>query len=185
MRFNHRQIVCAARRLVAGGVVAYPSEYVYGLGCDPRNRQAVARVLHLKRRAGHKGFIVIAASVEQLRGYVVLPEGEAKARVLAGWPGPMTWILPRRAGVPAWLTGGRDTLAVRVTAHPVAQRLCALTGPLLSTSANCSGYSPARSFGAVRRLFGQRLDGIVSGTIQFLGSGTPIHDARTGQVLRG
>ena len=173
------------RRLRAGGVVAYPTEAVYGLGCDPENERAVRRLLALKQRPVHKGLILIAADLAQLGRYLgPLPEA-LMAQVLQTWPGPATWLLPVTAGTPDWLTGGRDCLAVRVTAHPPARALCLALGlPLVSTSANPSGRPPARSALQVRHYFDDRLDAIVAAPLGGQARPTPIRDARSGAVVR-
>ena len=171
--------------LHSGGVVAYPTEAVYGLGCDPCNEQAIARLLRLKRRAPDKGLILIAADYEQLRPFVLDLEPERMASILASWPGPNTWLLPVREETSPLLTGRFDTLAVRVTAHPVAAGLCrAWGGALVSTSANRSGGEPVRDADAARKLFGADIDTVVEGAVGGRERPTPIRDARTGQTLR-
>lgn len=175
----------ASRILGAGGVLAYPTEAVWGLGCEPLNRHAFARLLALKRRPLHKGVILVAADFAQLRSYLAPLSAAALAPVLDSWPGPNTWLLPVAPGVPAWLTGGRATLAVRVTAHPVASALChAYGGPIVSTSANVSARPPARSALQVRRYFGDRLDFILPGDTGGLARPTPIRELATGKLLR-
>lgn len=179
------RVKLAARRLQAGGVVAYPTEAVYGLGCDPLNHAAFARLLALKRRPDAKGVILIAADEAQLAPFMApLPPATAAA-VRGSWPGPVTWIVPAVAGVPSWLTGGRDSIAVRVTAHPLAAALCrAFGGALVSTSANRSGRWPARTALRVRQIFGNELDDIVVGPLGGLAQPTTIRDARTGALIR-
>ena len=168
----------------SGGVIAYPTEAVFGLGCDPLNGPAVARILAIKQRAPAKGFILIATDIAQLEPFMQL-DAAMRAQVLQTWPGPVTWVVPASAGVPGWLSGGRDTLAVRVTAHPVARALCEATGlALVSTSANLSGHSPLRSPPAVRRLLGDKVDYVVPGTVGTRKNPTEIRDARTGRILR-
>lgn len=154
-----RPAVWSLRR---GGVIAYPTEAVYGLGCDPLDGDAVARVLRLKGRSAALGVILIAADSEQLDPYVEWPGGRVPAAVRRDWPGFVTWVVPARRGVPEWLTGGRNTLAVRVTAHPAAAALCrGYEGPLVSTSANPHGLSPARTPLKVRTYFGRGIDGVL------------------------
>ncbi len=114
----------AVRLLRGGGIVAYPTEGVYGLGCDPLDGAAVTRLLALKGRSRRKGLILIAASFERVRPFLAPLDPELEAAARADWPGPVTWVLPAAPATPAWLTGGRQTLAVRVTAHPVAAALC-------------------------------------------------------------
>src|SRR6266850_8440648 len=129
------QLDLACHALAAGGVVAYPTEGVWGLGCEPLNRHACARVLKMKRRRAGKGFILIASDFAHVTQFLAhVPRPKLKP-ALASWPGPATWLLPAASWVPSHLTGGRDTLAVRVTAHPVASALCAAYGgPIVSTS---------------------------------------------------
>ena len=175
----------AVRALRAGGVIAYPTEAVYGLGCDPRDAAALERILALKGRPADMGVIVIASAFTQLAPFLAPLAPELEARAAASWPGPVTWIWPCSAGLPRLLTGGRDTLAVRVTAHPGAAALChAFGGALVSTSANRHGQPPARDAAAVRAAFGDALDAVVDGPCGGLARPTEIRDARTGAVLR-
>ncbi len=178
------QIHNAATLIQGGGIVAYPTEAVYGLGCDPLNGGAVQRLLELKGRPAGKGLILIAADFDQLRPFINELAPEQMAAVHASWPGPVTWLLPAAAGVPAWLTGGRSTLAVRVTAHPLAAALCrAAAMPLVSTSANRAGRPPARSALQVR-LRCPGVDMILPGAVGGAGRPTEIRDARNGKLLR-
>jgi len=179
------QLRLAARTLRAGGLVAYPTEAVYGLGCDPFNERATLRLLAMKGRAMHKGLILIAASHDQLQP-LLQPQAESTlAPVLASWPGPHTWILPASARVPVWLTGGSGGIAVRVTAHPLAARLCrAFGGPLVSTSANTSGRPPARTALQARRALGKRVDYFLPGATGGAARPSEIRDARDGRLLR-
>jgi L-threonylcarbamoyladenylate synthase len=176
-----------ARCVRAGGVVAYPTEGVYALGCDAGDGAAVARVLALKARDAGRGFIVIAATMRQLEpclDLAALPRALC-ARLEASWPGPVTWVVPARAHTPRWLTGGRATLAVRVTAHPLARALCEAAGcALVSTSANRAGRPPARTALAVRRIFGARIDALLAGACGPLRGPTEIRDLLTGRILR-
>ena len=174
----------AARVTRAGGVLAYPTEAVWGLGCDPFDPRAVLRVLALKGRPPDKGLIVLAARYEQVAPLVRFPDPQIRERVLASWPGPVTWLLPVSPGVPPWLTGGRGTLAVRVTAHPVAAGLCRVAGPLVSTSANPAGRPPARRALQVRKWFAGGIDLLVPGETGGERSPSRIIDAGSGRRLR-
>ena len=175
----------AARTVLAGGIVAYPTEAVYGLGCLPFDHDAVSRLIALKRRSARKGFLLIAAEFEQLDYIVSLPRGPLREEVLASWPGPVTWALPARSRMPDWLTGGRDTVAVRVTNHPLASALCRRTGhALVSTSANLSGRKPIRSVLRLRHELGAFVDYILPGAVGGLSRPTAIRDGRTGASLR-
>lgn len=171
--------------MLAGGVIAYPTEGVWGLGCLPLARDAVERILAMKRRPQHKGFLLLASRLRQLEPFVVFPDGPLGTQISASWPGPVTWVLPADPRVPRWLTGGRDTVAVRVTAHPVARALCERVGhALISTSANVSGRPPLRRLLGVRRGLGRRVDYVLPGALGGLGGPTEIRDGRSGRILR-
>ena len=180
-------IQAAVDALRAGGVIAYPTEAVYGLGCDPLDRAAVERLFALKRRPPTQGVLLIAADFAQVDKYTdraAVPPA-ALQRALARWPGPYTWIFPRAAWVPEWLTGAHSGIAVRVTAHPLAAALCRAFGaPIVSTSANCHGEAPARSAVQVRTTFGNELSYILDGELGGLERPTPIRDVISGELLR-
>lgn len=182
-RPHQLRLVC--RVLAAGGVIAYPTEGVYGLGCDPLNHEAITRLLTLKGRSPDKGLILIAASLEQLEPWLAPLSNTVRARLRRSWPGPVTWVVPAARRVPAILTGGRGSLAVRVSAHPVCRQLCEVWGgPLVSTSANRHGRPAARSALQVRRRLGRGVAHIVSGPLGGLAGPTTIRDALGNRVLR-
>ncbi len=169
----------------AGGVIAYPTEGVFGLGCDPSNDAALGRLLVLKGRSASKGLILIAASVAQAMEHARALGPARMAAVLASWPGPVTWVLPARAGLSDLVTGGRDTIAVRVTAHPVAAALCASFGTaIVSTSANPVGRRPARCALSVRRRFPRGLSYVMPGGPCSASGPSEIRDGLSGGVLR-
>ncbi|HEY3645147.1 MAG TPA: L-threonylcarbamoyladenylate synthase [Gammaproteobacteria bacterium] len=169
----------------SGGVIAYPTEAVYGLGCDPLEHAAVRRIFELKQRDAAKGLILIASDISQLLPFMATMPEPVLQKLRASWPGPVTWVVPAAPSLPFWLSGGRDTLAVRVTAHPVAASLCrVLDMALVSTSANRSGRPPARTALAVRNQLGDGVDDIVPGAVGGLGKPTEIREALTGKVLR-
>ena len=181
---NHR-LRLAARVIAGGGLIAYPTEAVYGLGCDPWNRAAVMRLLALKRRDPAKGLILIAARPEQLAPFVAWLPPQHMAGILASWPGPHTWLLPVRPETPHWLSGRFDTLAVRVTNHPLAAGLCrTYGGAIVSTSANVAERPPARSAFGVRRGLPGGPDLILVGACAGADRPSSIRDGRTGRVLR-
>lgn len=177
----------AARVVKSGGLIAYPTEAVYGLGCDPRNEGAVRRLLALKHRPMRKGLILIAADFTQLAPFLQPLAATDRALIAATWPGPHTWLIPARSDTPRWLRGRHDTLAVRVTAHPLAAALCRICGhPLVSTSANRSGRPPARTALAVRRQLGEKaIDYLLTGSTGGAAQPTEIRDLRTGRRVRG
>ena len=168
-----------------GGVIAYPTEAVYGLGCDPGNRAALQKLLALKHRADHKGFIVVAGAESQLTQFILpLPESAA-GTIRASWPGPVTWVVPARADLHPELTGGRQTLAVRVSTHPVIQTLCGiLNQAIVSTSANLSTQTELRSAAQVNETFGTRLDCIIDAPLGNADAPSKIFDAVTLKQLR-
>ncbi len=175
----------AAFTLQKGGIVAYPTEAVYGLGCDPRDREAVFRLLALKQRPVHKGLILIAADLAQLLPYIEEPPPSRKRWLEESWPGPVTWVMPARANTPVWLRGKHATLAVRVTAHPLAGALCrAFGGAIVSTSANPAGRAPARTPLAVRRYFDSQLEMILHGETGPLRNPTEIRNLADGRIVR-
>ena len=174
----------AARRVHQGGVIAYPTEAVYGLGCDPLNRDAVMRILTIKQRPIEKGMILIASDFDQLRPFVEPPTDAIWTRIGDSWPGPATWIIPAPPSTPTWLRGTHDSLAVRVTAHPLAAALCAaFGGPIVSTSANAAGRPPARS-ALQARLRCPGVDLVMGGATGKARQPTRIRDALTGKTLR-
>lgn len=175
----------AAALMHEGGVVAYPTESVWGLGCDPWQADAVAKLWQIKERDPGKGLIVIAADWQQIQPWVCdLPEASQNL-LKQSWPGPVTWLVPVSESVPTWLRGRHDSLALRVTAHPGAQALCrAFGGPIVSTSANRAGQRPAMTALQVRCWLGSGLDAIVSGDLGGLAKPTEIRDLRTQRVIR-
>lgn len=175
----------AVRCLRDGEVIAYPTEAVYGLGCDPFLESAVRRILELKSRPPSAGLILIADRFESFEPFVGPLTAAALDRALATWPGPVTWLFPRGAGVPDWLAGEHATIALRVTDHPVCRALCAgYGGAIVSTSANPRGEDPARSAAEVARYFGAALCGIVAGELGAQRQPSEIRDLATGKVLR-
>ncbi|WAF97888.1 Sua5/YciO/YrdC/YwlC family protein [Aeromonas dhakensis] len=182
-----KEFELAVAALQHDGVIAYATEAVFGLGCDPDSEAAVQRLLAIKQRPVEKGLILIAADLVQLQDYIDLDllTSEQLARVEASWPGPFTWIMPARPDTPAWLTGQFDTLAVRVTAHPQVQALCRAFGkPLVSTSANLTGEEPARRLADIGELLASQLAYILPGEVGGQANPSEIKDARTGAVIR-
>ncbi|HED40011.1 MAG TPA: threonylcarbamoyl-AMP synthase [Chromatiales bacterium] len=182
---NRWHILHAAEVVRRGGVIAYATEAVYGLGCDPRNSDAVQRLLQLKQRKPEKGLILIASSFEQVEPYIAPLDTKIRKRIDKRWPGPTTWLLPARPEVPHWITGSHKKIAIRVTAHPQASALCeALAGPLVSTSANRHQQQAARNVRQVRRIFTNQLDYILPGNVGTQDNPTEIRDAESNQIIR-
>ncbi len=175
----------AARVVRLGGVIAYPTEAVYGLGCDPLGAFAVERLLRLKGRSFDKGLILISDRLERLRPFLAPVPDELERFARSTWPGPVTWLWPANPDCPWWLTGGRHSIAVRVTAHALAAALCALCeAPLVSTSANITGVAPARSPLQVRRRLRELPDFVLAGALGGSRRPTAIRDLLSGRVVR-
>lgn len=180
------QLNQAVRTIHCGGVIAYPTEAVWGLGCDPWNPDAVNQILELKRRPVAKGLIVVAGSVEQIR-FLLDPLPEKQQRVaLEYWPGPYTCLLPDLLQqIPQQVRGRHESIAVRVSDHPLVQALCGAAGlPLVSTSANPAGRQPARHSWQVRRYFPNGLDRLVPGQLGGYRQPSRIIDIVSGKQLR-
>lgn len=168
-----------AQSLLSGAVIAYPTEGVWGLGCDPSNAQALQKILDIKQRPIEKGVILVGDSVERFSAYVAdLPNIKDS--------GHITWLVKHGGVAPEWITGGRDTIALRVSSHPLVRALCQLADmPLVSTSANPSGLPAAISGSKVRAYFGSRVDQIAPGDVLSREFGSSeIRDASTGRIIR-
>lgn len=178
------QLRLATRYLSAGAVISYPTESVYGLGCDPLDTDAIDHILAIKQRDWRKGLILIAASIEQLIPFLE-PSFEITEEMMQSWPGPVTWIVPAHPDLPEGLTGGRNTIAVRVTAHKGASALCrAFGGALVSTSANPSGAPMIRTTTKLHKSFGNSVDYYLSGELGDNNNPSEIRDAISGEVFR-
>lgn len=181
---SHPKLRAAAYELIDGGVIAYPTEGVWGLGCDPFNERAVQTILSLKQRPVRKGLILVAASMNQIQPLLEGLSEEQLARLTESWPGPFTWLLPHQGKVPAWISGEFDSVAVRVSAHPVVSALCTMVGgPIVSTSANPQAKLAARHNFQVKRYFGQNLT-LAPGVTFKNAKPSQIRDLISGEVLR-
>jgi L-threonylcarbamoyladenylate synthase len=178
-------VEAAALMIRNGGVVAYPTESCFGLGCDPRNQTAIGRILEMKDRSRDKGLILISDCLEKLLPFLAPMPQDMLDRVQASWPGPVTWLCPASEQATAFLRGQYDSLAVRVTAHSTAARLCEVADmPLVSTSANRAGQPPLRNASEVMSTFGRAVDCIVDEPIGESTKPSKILDALTGEVIR-
>ncbi|MBE0487592.1 MAG: Sua5/YciO/YrdC/YwlC family protein [Halomonas sp.] len=179
------QIAHAAAALRRGGVIAYPTEAVWGLGCDPDNDEALARLLRLKQRDPAKGVILVAASITQFAPWLEGLPLALHAPLAASWPGPNTWLVPDNGRSHGLVRGGHDRVALRVSAHPLVVALCeAFGGPIVSTSANIASEPPAMSADEVRGVFGDGVEAIVEGELGGLERPSTIRDLLTGQLTR-
>jgi L-threonylcarbamoyladenylate synthase len=171
------------------GVIAYPTESVFGLGCDPDCHHAIQKILELKQRPAHKGLILIAANIEQLKNYAdfsMLSEVQIE-NIKATWPGPFTWVVPASSSLSKLISGDFDSVAVRVSEHPVVQQLCLEFGkPIISTSANLSGLDACSNADQVKEMFAGNplLSIIIDAPVSGLDNPSQIHHALTGERLR-
>lgn len=172
--------------LHGGGLIAYPTEAVYGIGCDPLDAQAVMSLLELKQRDIAKGLILVAANLQQLSDYIQPLSSSMREQLEHSWPGPITWLIPAATETPSWLTGQHATLACRVSAEPMVAQLCEAFGTaLVSTSANLSGLPPSKTALQVRRQFHAADDlEIINGSAGQLQKPTALFDLTTGKQLR-
>ena len=181
---NFEQVLIALQN---GDVVAYPTEGVFGVGCDPDNPTAIQKLLALKQRPIEKGLILIAADYQQLLPYIdetALTDAQLQA-AKDTWPGPYTWIMPASDKASKWLCGQFDSIAVRVTDHPLVQKMCQAFGkPITSTSANLTGLPPCVTTEEVEQQLGQQLVAILQGETSGRDKPSEIRDAKTLQVLR-
>ena len=176
----------AASVLSLGGIIAYPTEAVFGLGVDPDNEQSLRRLLQIKNRPAEKGLILVAANIEQLKAYVDFGQLSASQLepILKSWPGAVTWLVPKVAGNNL-LSGQFKSIAVRVSAHPAVQQLCLVFGkPIVSTSANFAGQKPASTAAQVKSYFAGQIDYLVSEDLGNSAQPSQIIDALSGKILR-
>ena len=175
----------AAEIIRDGGVIAYPTEGVWGLGCDPDNAQAVSKILQIKSRPMHKGLILIGSELEHISLYLKgLRDKDFDAIVQSKGKG-ISWLIPNNGNAEEIVSGGQATLVVRLTDHPVVTEIChAFSGAIVSTSANPSGQPPAISAEQVSNYFGDSLNMIVPGVLGGQNGPSEIRDIQTEKVLR-
>ena len=175
---------CAAAYVRQGGVIAYPTEAVYGLGCDPLQADAVLRLIDLKQRPWQKGVILLASCWSQVAPYVVV-DGQMQAKLMDSWPGPYTWLVPAQPWVPWWIRGRHSQVAVRITDHPLAAALCDHVGhAVVSTSANPAGRPAAKARTDLDPGFAAGIDMWLSGELGGLSQPTQIRDVCTDMIIR-
>ena len=174
-----------ARQLLDDGhIIAYPTEAVYGLGCNPFNQTAVQKLLQLKNRSVAKGLIILISDWMQLWPLIGDVPDAALEAVKKTWPGPRTWIFPKSDVVPSWLTGSHHGIAIRMTAHVIARALC-VDGPIVSTSANLSGGEPMRDMNALKALFPEGVSGVLAGDLGQACGVSEIYNVLDGAQIRG
>ncbi len=173
----------AKMHILAGDIIAYPTEAVYGLGCNPFLEESVERLMQLKVRSTSKGVILLIAEWSQLFALIQPVDDRLLEPVRKTWPGPVTWIFPKSAAISPLISGAHETVAIRMTAHPVARALC-LDLPLVSTSANISGQLPATDYAALEAQFPEGIDVFYEGELGGRSTPSAIFDLLTGQQLR-
>lgn len=168
----------------AGGLIAYPTEAVWGLGCDPWDSVAVYRLLALKERPVEKGLILLADNIRQFDFLLADLPQIWQDQLASTWPGPNTWLVPHQNRLPEWIVGKHSSVALRVSDHPLVRDLCALTGPLVSTSANPAGRPPALTRLRIEQYFAGQLDAVLTGALGGRKNPSCIRDLQSGRVLR-
>ncbi|CAL7960598.1 Threonylcarbamoyl-AMP synthase [Gammaproteobacteria bacterium] len=181
----HNEINQAIKVVHEGGIIAYPTEGVFGLGCDPFNETAVLRLLKIKRRSVKKGLILITSSWSQVKDLVKMDLCKS-CIIKPNNKKPITWVFPATKKVPYWVSGKFASVAIRVTLHPIAKKLCQkFGGSIISTSANAASESPAKNAKQVSKQFGGAVDFIISGRVGNLKKSTEIRDVITNKLIRG
>ncbi|MBT3308149.1 MAG: tRNA threonylcarbamoyladenosine biosynthesis protein RimN [Gammaproteobacteria bacterium] len=184
-QYTHWQLRRFSRLFAAGGVFAYPTESVYGLGCDPANEEAVLRLLRLKQRDPAKGLILIASDGEQLEPWIALRHSQDLKKISQQQSRPTTWLVPASKQAPWWITGEHKRIAVRITHFAPVVQLCeTVDGALVSTSANRAGHPAQRSGVMVKKAFGNQLDTILWGGTGGVAQPSEIRDLYSGEVVR-
>ncbi len=169
----------------AGGLLVYPTESVYGIGCNPNNTTALKKLLNLKKRSPEKGFILVASDFSMFKDFVKPLPKDTLERIKKHWSEPVSWVVPAVDHCPKLLTGNRNTLAIRVSAYPFIQAMCKQLGhAITSTSANISGSDPITQVNGLIAEFANDVDYIVPLSLEKQNSPTPLFDALSGKRLR-
>jgi len=179
------QIKKAIQVINQGGVICYPTESVYGLGCDPYDLAAVLYLLEIKKRQLDKGLLLVAANVSQLEPYININDKQTINKLKEATDKPVTWIVACNEKTPVWLTGKHQSIAVRISTHPVIKQLCTLfNGALVSTSANISGLPSVKKNWLVHKQFANKIDYYVPGELGRFKKESEIRNIKTGEVIR-
>jgi len=188
VKSQQQQIERAVKALQQGGIIAYPTEAVYGLGCDPKNLSALKKLLAIKQREKEKGLILVAANFEQLKSYLLPLEKDIEKKLLNSWQNSanaVTWLVPVNKTTSNYIKGQFNTLAIRVSHHPVVKKLCEqFGGAIVSTSANISNQEAARTVEQVKQTFENKIDFIVEGETDHNAQPSEIRDALTDKIIR-
>ena len=177
------QLKQAAQAIKQGKVIAYPTEAVYGLGADPTQDKAVTKIYQLKKREPAKGLIIVAANWDMVKHFTApIPNYDS---IFASWPGAVTWVFPASKSAPSLVQNPNNTIAIRVSAHPIVQALCTeLNAPIVSTSANIQAQAPAKTAAEVTKIFGSDIAVVIDAPLGGNSSVSTIRNALDGTVLR-
>lgn len=182
---SEKQLNQAVGVINSGGVIVYPTESVYGLGCNPFNKIAVHKLLEIKQRNVNKGLLLIASHIRQILPLIKPIDANDLARALKTWPGHHTWIFPKSVLVPEWISGQYNSIAIRVSKHPVVIQLCQKSNsPLVSTSANVTNQNQLNSIKDIKSLFGDKIGYYLNASTGKEANPSTIHDAHTNTIVR-
>jgi len=182
----HNPVETAVGFLSTGQVIAYPTEAMYGLGCDIRHEAALERIIQIKSRPHNKGLIVVAAHWQQVEALTKPLPADCYDAIFHSWPGHTTWVFPAADGVSPRITGSHQSIAIRISQHPLIQALCTQFGhPIVSTSANKHHEPAALDYATVAQTLGNEVDYIMPGDIGQAQHASHIIDALTGKLYRG
>lgn len=176
--------LCQAAKIISNnGIISYPTDSVYGLGCDPLSEIAVNRILKLKNRPVEKGLIIIAGNINQLLPFIDISKSEAEKIITTNEA--ISWLVKKSEITPHWISGKHSKVAIRICKHPLVINLCKLLNqPIVSTSANPAGAKPATSNPQSRRYFLNQVDYYLTGPLGPLKKPTSIINIETGLVIR-
>ncbi len=173
----------AAHIIKHGGIIAYPTDTIYGLGCDPYNPDAVEKINLIKQRPLNKQFILLAGHINQVRPLILISKEQEK--VITQNASPTSWVVNASKCAPAWLTDANGTLTIRISRHDDVQRLChALGHAIISTSANISGKTPAKNSLDLHRYFHNKVDKILVSSKKQTGKASKIIRLCDNRVIR-
>lgn len=169
----------------SGGLIVYPTEAVYGIGCDYKQQESVNKLLSLKKRPVEKGLILVGSHVQQILPLIQPDDGNQLAKALKTWPGHFTWVFKASKSTPKWISGEHDSVAVRISKHPVIKRLCSqLNQPIVSTSANISGSAVINDMAQIKKIFSDRVDCYIDEPLGNHKGASQIRNAATGLIIR-
>lgn len=164
-----------------GGNAIYPTEGIYGIGCDPFNESSVENIFKVKGRDLTKNFIILASNINYLKRIIDNNFFKSKALIDGSFT---TWVIPTNKDCPPWLTTNKS-IAIRITNHPVVNELCLnLGGPIISTSANCSNHKYINDITTIENIFDGKIDCIVKGQLGNEKKSSIIKNILTNEILR-